>query len=134
MISYYGGKTLVLRFQRFLGVDWEEIGNLEKRFQGKKEAIAIFFSRAIPVFPISLVSIFAGLLRVPLKPFTVYTFLGSIFRCFSLAFVGWWIGATYEKAATRLNSAETFVSILMLIGMIGVLAYLYYKLRKRKPI
>jgi membrane protein DedA with SNARE-associated domain len=133
MISYYGGKALVLRFQRFLGVDWEEIGNLEKRFQGKKEAIAIFFSRAIPVFPISLVSIFAGLLRVPLKPFTVYTFLGSIFRCFFLAFIGWWIGATYEKVATRLNSAETFVSILMLIGMVGVLAYLYYKLRKKKP-
>ena len=134
MISYYGGKALVLRFQRFLGVDWEEIGNLEKRFQGKKEAMAIFFSRAIPVFPISLVSIFAGLLRVPLKPFTVYTFLGSIFRCFFLALVGWWIGATYEKVATRLNSVETFVSILMLIGMVGILAYLYYKLRKKKPI
>ncbi len=133
MISYYGGKALVLRFKRFLGVDWEEVGNLEKRFQGKKEAIAIFFSRAIPVFPISLVSIFAGLLRVPLKPFTVYTFLGSIFRCFFLAFVGWWIGATYEKVATRLNSAETFVSILILIGMVGALAYLYYKLRKKKP-
>ena len=132
MISYYGGKALVLRFQRFLDVDWEEIENLEKRFQGKKEAIAIFFSRAIPVFPISLVSIFAGLLRVPLKPFTVYTFLGSIFRCFFLAFVGWWIGATYEKVATRLNSAETFVSILMLIGMVGVLGYLYHKLRKKK--
>ncbi len=134
MISYYGGKSLVLRFQRFLDVDWEEIGNLEKRFQGKKEAIAIFFSRAIPVFPISLVSIFAGLLRVPLKPFTVYTFLGSTFRCCFLASVGWWIGATYEKVATRLNSTETFVSILMLIGMVGVLAYLYYKLRKKKPV
>ena len=133
MISYYGGKALVLRFQRFLGVDWDEVENLEKRFHGKKEAIAIFFSRAIPVFPISLVSIFAGLLRVPLKPFTLYTFFGSIFRCFFLAFVGWWIGATYEKVATRLNSAETFVSILMLIGMVGVLAYLYYKLRKKKP-
>ena len=133
MISYYGGKALVLRFQRFLDVDWEEIENLEKRFQGKKEAIAIFFSRAIPVFPISLVSILAGLLRVPLKPFTVYTFLGSMFRCFFLAFAGWWIGATYEKVATRLNSVETFVSILMLIGMVGVLAYLYYKLRKKKP-
>ena len=35
-ISYYGGKALVVRFQRFLGVDWEEIENLEKRFQGKK--------------------------------------------------------------------------------------------------
>ncbi len=130
LISYYGGKALVVRFQRFLGVDWKEIENLEKRFQGKKEALSIFFSRAIPVFPISLVSIFAGLLRVPVRTFTFYTFLGSILRCLFLGFVGWWIGATYEKVATQLDSVETIISILMLIVMGGVLGYLYYKFRK----
>lgn len=133
MISYYGGKALVVRVQRFLDVDWEEIENLEKRFQGKKENLSLFLSRAIPVFPISLVSILAGLIRVPIRPFTLYTFLGSIFRCFFLGFVGWWIGATYEKAATQLDSVETIVSILMLIGMVVVLGYLYLKLRKSKP-
>ncbi len=129
-ISYYGGKALVDRFQRFLGVDWKEIENLEKRFRGKKEAWSLFLSRAIPVFPISLVSIFAGLLHIPIRPFTLYTFLGSIFRCFFLAFVGWWIGATYEKVATRLDSVETIVSVLLLIGMGVVLIFLYYKFRK----
>ncbi len=133
LISYYGGKALVVRYQRFLGVDWKEIENLEKRFQGKKEALSIFFSRAIPVFPISLVSIFAGLLRVPVRPFTFYTFLGSMFRCLFLGFVGWWIGATYEKVATRLDSVETIISILMLIGMGVVLGYLYYRFRKSTP-
>ena len=129
-ISYYGGKALVVRFQRFLGVDWNEIESLEKRFRGKKEALSIFLSRAIPVIPISLVSIFAGLLRIPIKPFTIYTFLGSIFRCFFLSFFGWWIGATYEKAAVHLDSIETIVSILMLIGMCVVFGYLYYKFRR----
>jgi membrane protein DedA with SNARE-associated domain len=133
LISYYGGKALVVRYQRFLGVDWKEIENLEKRFQGKKEALSIFLSRAIPVFPISLVSIFAGLLRVPVRPFTFYTFLGSIFRCLFLGFVGWWIGATYEKVATRLDSVETIISILMLVGMGVVLGYLYYRFRKSTP-
>ena len=130
MISYYGGKALVDRFQRFLGVDWKEIENLEKRFRGKKEAWSLFLSRAIPVFPISLVSIFAGLLHIPIRPFTLYTFLGSIFRCFFLAFVGWWIGATYEKVATRLDSVETIVSVLLLIGMGIVLIFLYHKFRR----
>jgi membrane protein DedA with SNARE-associated domain len=130
MISLYGGKALVVRFQRFLDVDWDQIERLEKRFQGKKEALSIFLSRAIPVFPISLVSIFAGLLRIPIKPFTIYTFLGSIFRCFFLGFFGWWIGATYEKVATRLDSLETIVSILMLVGMVVAFGYLYYKFRR----
>ena len=133
LISFYGGKALVVRFQRFLGVDWKKIENLERRFRGKKEALMIFLSRAIPVFPISLVSIFAGLLRIRIKPFTLYTFLGSIFRCFFLAFFGWWIGATYEKAATRLDSVETVISILMLIGMGAAFGYLYYKFRRLAP-
>jgi membrane protein DedA with SNARE-associated domain len=132
MISFYGGKALVLRLQRFLDVDWDQIERLEKRFQGRKEAWSIFLSRAIPVFPISLVSVFAGLLRIPIKPFTVYTFLGSIFRCFFLGFFGWWIGATYEKAATHIDSVETIISIVMLIGMGVVFGYLYQKFRRSK--
>ncbi len=132
MISFYGGKALVLRLQRFLDVEWGQIERLEKRFQGRKEAWSIFLSRAIPVFPISLVSIFAGLLRIPIKPFTVYTFLGSIFRCFFLGFFGWWIGATYEKAATHIDSVETIISIVMLIGMGVVFGYLYHKFRRSK--
>ena len=130
LISYYGGKALVVRFERFLGVDWDQIERLEKRFHGRRENLSLFLFRAIPVFPISLVSVFAGLFRIPLKPFTLYTFLGSIFRCLSLGFVGWWIGATFEKLATRLDSVETIVSILMLVGMGAVLGYLYFKLRR----
>jgi len=133
LISFYGGKALVIRLQRFLDVDWNQIENLEKRFEGKKEALSIFLSRAIPVFPISLISIFAGLLRIPIRPFALYTFLGSIFRCLFLAFFGWWIGATYEKVASRLDSVETIVSILMLIGMGAVFAYLYQKFRRSTP-
>ena len=130
-ISYYGGKALVIRFQRFLDVDWNQIERLEKRFQGKKEAWSLFLARAIPVFPISLVSIFSGLFRIPIRPFTLYTFLGSIFRCLFLGFVGWWAGATYEKVAGHLDSLETIISILMLIAMGGILGYLYYKFRRQ---
>lgn len=130
-ISYYGGKGLVIRFQRFLDVDWNQIERLEKRFQGKKEAWSLFLARAIPVFPISLVSIFSGLFRIPIRPFTLYTFLGSIFRCLFLGFVGWWAGATYEKVAGHLDSLETIISILMLIAMGGILGYLYHKFRRQ---
>lgn len=131
LVSYHGGRILVTRYRRFLDVNWEEIERLEKRFHGKRESFMIFISRAIPVFPLSLVSISAGLLRIPIRSFTVYTFLGSIFRCLLLGVVGWWIGATYEKVATRLNSLETFVSILMLITMGIALGWLYYRFRKK---
>lgn len=131
VISYYGGKALVIRFQRFLDVDWEQIERLEKRFQGKGEAWSLFLFRSIPVFPLSLVSVFAGLFRIPIKPFTLYTFLGSIFRCLFLGIVGWWAGATYERVATHIDSLETIISVLMLMAMGGILGYLYYKFRRQ---
>jgi len=130
LISFHGGRALVLRLQRFLDVDWDELGRLERRFQGKKEALSIFLSRAIPVFPLSLVSVFAGLLRIPLRPYTFYTFWGSVFRCLFLGFFGWWVGATYEKAATHLDSLETAISVLMLLAMGLVFVYLYLKFRR----
>ena len=129
-VSYYGGRTLVARFQRLLDVDWDGIASLEKQFKGRKEVVSLFLLRAIPVFPISLVSVFAGLLRIPFKPFTICTLCGAIFRCFFLGFIGWWIGTTYEKLAAHLDSAETIVSIGMLIGMFAVLGYLYLKFRR----
>jgi membrane protein DedA with SNARE-associated domain len=130
-ISYYGGKALVIRFERFLGVDWDQIEKLEKRFQGKKVAWSLILARAIPAFPLSLVSVFAGLLRIPVRPFTLYTFFGSIIRILFLGFVGWWVGATYEKVASHLDSLETIVSVLMLIALGGILGYLYYKFREK---
>jgi membrane protein DedA with SNARE-associated domain len=133
LISFYGGKALVIRLERFLDVDWNQIERLEKRFQGRKQALSIFLSRAIPVFPISLVSVFAGLLRIPIRPFTIFTFLGSIFRTLFLGFFGWWFGATYEKAASRLDSIETIMSIILLIGMGIAFAYLYQKFRRSTP-
>ncbi|MGB9629761.1 MAG: hypothetical protein ACPL6D_13985, partial [Thermodesulfobacteriota bacterium] len=59
-------------------------------------------------------------------------FLGSIFRCLFLGFFGWWIGATYEKVATRLDSVETIISILMLIAMGLTFSFLYYRFRKSR--
>ncbi len=41
-----------------------------------------------------------------------------------------WIGATYEKAATKVDSVETIVSVIMLIAMFAVLGYLYLKFRR----
>lgn len=131
-ISYYGGKALVIRFERFLGVDWDQIERLEKRFQGKKVAWSLILARAIPAFPLSLVSVFAGLFRIPIRPFTLYTFIGSVFRILFLGFLGWWVGATYEKVASHLDRLETIISVLMLIAMGSVLLYLYYKFRKQR--
>src|SRR6185503_19413323 len=66
-IGYYGGKPMVDRWERFLGFSWRDVEALERRFQGGQIITSIFFLRALPIFPLSVISAAAGLLRLPLK-------------------------------------------------------------------
>jgi len=98
MISFYGGKALVVRLERFLDVDWKrnrELGETVQSKAGGPEHLSLSSHSGLSI---SLVSIFAWAPPGSLRPFTLYTFLGSIFRCLLLGFFGWWIGATYEKS------------------------------------
>lgn len=129
-IGYWGGKPLVLKCQKFLDLSWEDIERMEEKFRrNKSEGWGLFLLRAIPVFPLSLVSAFGGLIRIKPVPFTLYTFLGSAVRCFILGIVGWRVGETYDQAAHNLNSFETLVSAGILLTCFGALGYLYLKHR-----
>src|SRR5688572_1987971 len=66
-IGYFGGKPLVDRWKGFLGFNWSDVEALEGRFQGGQVNLSIFFLRALPIFPLSVISAAAGLLRLPVK-------------------------------------------------------------------
>lgn len=89
-IGYLGGKPLVERLQGFLGFGWSDVEAMERRFHVGQVNTSLFFLRALPIFPLSVISAAAGLLRLPIKQFTLWTFYGSIPRCF---FLGYLVGA-----------------------------------------
>ncbi len=74
-IGYYGGKPLVDQWERFLGFSWRDVEALERRFQSGQVKNTIFFLRALPIFPLSVISAAAGLLRLPLNQFSALDFL-----------------------------------------------------------
>ena len=106
LISFYGAEPWWFASSG----SWVSIGNrspIWKKIPWKTEALTIFLSRAIPVFPISLVSIFADFCAFPLdllpfSPFWVrfFVFLSWVFRDGGSV-------TTYEKVATHLDSQET---------------------------
>ena len=130
-IGYWGGKPLVTKCQKWLDLTWEDIEKMEVKFrQGKNEAWSMILLRAIPVFPLSLVSVFGGLIRMQAVPFGFYTLLGSAIRCFILGLIGWRVGETYYQMAHQLNSFETLVSAGILLVCFGILGYLCLKHRR----
>lgn len=128
-IGYFGGKTLVDRWKGFLGFNWNDVESLERRFQGGRINTSIFFLRALPIFPLSVISAAAGLLRLPLQQFSLWTFYGAIPRCLLLGYLGWGLGETYQGFAKGLDKAEGIVSGILILTIIGAIVWLRARVR-----
>jgi len=128
-IGYFGGKALVERWQGFLGFSWSDVEALEKRFRAGQINTSIFFLRALPIFPLSVISAAAGLLRLPIKQFSLWTFYGTIPRCLFLGYLGWGLGETYQAIAKDIDKAETIVSVILIVGIFVAIVWLRAKVR-----
>jgi membrane protein DedA with SNARE-associated domain len=128
-IGYLGGKPLVERLQGFLGFGWSDVEAMERRFHVGQVNTSLFFLRALPIFPLSVISAAAGLLRLPIKQFTLWTFYGSIPRCFFLGYLGWGLGEPYHAIAKGIDKVETVVSLLLLGLIFALILWLRSKVR-----
>jgi membrane protein DedA with SNARE-associated domain len=128
-IGYFGGKTVVDRWKGFLGFNWSDVEALERRFQGGRVNTTIFLLRALPIFPLSVISAAAGLLRLPLQQFSLWTFYGAIPRCLLLGYLGWGLGETYQGFAKGLDRAEGIVSAILVLTIVGAIVWLRARVR-----
>lgn len=128
-IGYLGGKPLVDRWKTFLGFSWNDVEALERRFQAGQVNTTIFFLRALPIFPLSVISAAAGLLRLPIGQFSLWTFYGTIPRCLFLAYLGWGLGETYQGIAKGIDKAEGIVSGILILAIFAVIIWLRARVR-----
>jgi len=128
-IGFFGGKPLVQRWKGFFGFSWEDVDILQKRLRGGQIKMTIFLLRAVPIIPLSLISMAAGFVRLSITPFTLWTFYGSIPRCLILGYLGWGIGETYHGLAYGIDRVETAVSLFIILALLGGIVWLRGKIR-----
>ena len=129
-IGFWGGKPLVDRWKGFLGLEWREVDAFQHRLRGGQVKATIFFLRALPIFPLSLISAAAGFVRLSPTTFTLWTLYGSIPRCLLLAYLGWGLGDTYHGLAHGIDRAETLVSLTIVLLTLGIIVWLRARVRK----
>src|SRR6185436_1493220 len=78
-VSRYVGRPVVERWGKFFFVPPEKLARAE-RFLARYEAGGIFFARLLPVVR-HLISIPAGLVRMPFGTFSAMTVIGSALWC-----------------------------------------------------
>lgn len=90
---------------------------------------SVFFCRCVPVLR-SLISIPAGMTRMPLITFTIYTAVGSLIWNVLLVSLGAWAGDSWEMISGYITMYSDVVKII-LIGIV-ISAVVYYLWNKRK--
>lgn len=130
-LARYLGRPLVYRFaESRLGhmclIDSKKVENAERYFD-EHGAVGTFFGRLVPAVR-QLISIPAGLARMGLGRFVLYTTLGAGLWNSILAGMGWYIGHYYSgQLEDKVAQYSGELKIAMLFLGIAVVLYLAYK-------
>ena len=138
LVLYYVGYLLPKEkiYQLFDG----KLGNLLKikkddilkceTWFNQKGILTVFICRFIPTIR-SLISIPAGLSHMPLKPFIIFTILGSFIWNIVLIYLGVVAGDNWPHIVQLFNQYAKLIMVILAILIIIVIV-IFFRLRKKK--
>jgi membrane protein DedA with SNARE-associated domain len=128
-IARKGGRPLVDRFAKFFHIDLKYIEKVEDQCQ-KWGAGIVLVGRCIPGVR-TLVSIPAGLVRIPFVKFFAATFAGAYVWCTILIGAGYVLGHEWKLIS---DYVKTHLPLVFVAGILIIAAYLVYHYRAALPI
>jgi membrane protein DedA with SNARE-associated domain len=111
--------VIVLRYGKYFRVREHELDRAEVWFERYGDK-AVFWSRLLPVVR-TFISLPAGMARMKLVPFSIYSFLGSLPWSFGLAYGGYVLGRNWEKLATNVEVAAYVIAFLLVVGVVALI-------------
>jgi len=132
MLSYWlgraGGKPLLLKYGKYVFVRPKDIEKTEEYF-AKHGGKTIFIGRFLPVVR-HLISIPAGIARMPIPTFAGLTVAGASIWGGGLMVLGYWLGENWEPVAQKAKKFDLVIAGLIVIGIVAI-AVRFYMQRKR---
>lgn len=104
-------RGLVARHGRWFGLDESDLDKSEQWFD-RRASMAVLVCRCIPLMR-SLISIPAGLRRMSLIPFTLYTLVGSLVWNVLLIGAGYLLGERYQQVEEPLELFQKVVLVVL---------------------
>jgi len=121
--AYYvgasGGRWFLLRYGKWVLIAPHEI-EVADRFFVRWGGPAVFFSRLLPVVR-TFIAFPAGVARMRLMPFSVYTVVGSYLWCLALAYAGMKLGQDWDDLGPYFHRFDTVIAVLLVAGLAAVL-------------
>lgn len=126
-VGMFGGRPLIEKYGRFVFISKRDLDMADRWFEKRGEVI-VFVSRLLPAIR-TFIAFPAGVARMNLTKFVIYTFAGSLPWCLGLAYVGQKLGEQWNKDDTLKTWFHRFDFV---IGIIGVLAVVWWVRRHLK--
>lgn len=120
-IGVYGGRPIVLKYGRYLLLNEQHLKTTENFFAKYGEK-AIFISRFIPVVR-HFISIPAGIGRMKIHKFFIYTMFGAGLWNSFLAYLGYYLGSQWYE----IRNYSEVIDIIIVALIIASIIYLVYK-------
>jgi membrane protein DedA with SNARE-associated domain len=118
LIAYYaglwGGRPLLLKYGRYVLITPKEIDQADRWFQ-KYGEITVFVTRLMPVVR-TFISLPAGIARMNVIRFTVFTFAGAFFWSVALAWLGYIVGENWEDILPYFRPVSVPIALAVLAG------------------
>jgi membrane protein DedA with SNARE-associated domain len=120
----HGGRPFLERYGRYVLIPPHEL-EIADRFFARWGSPAVFFSRLLPVVR-TFIALPAGIARMDLGRFSVYTLIGSYPWCLALAYAGMKLGQHWRDLAPYFHRFDTVIGVVLVLGAV---AFLYNRIR-----
>jgi membrane protein DedA with SNARE-associated domain len=130
-VGLYGGRPFIEKYGRYVLMSRHDLDLADRWFARYGEAI-VFASRLLPVVR-TFIAFPAGVARMNLTRFTVYTFLGSLPWCLGLAYVGQLLGEQWDKSETLKTWFHRFDFLIGVILLLGAAWWVWRHIKHSRP-
>ena len=127
-VAAFGGRPVLETYGKYVLITHKELERTD-RFFARYGAATVFFGRFLPVVR-TFIAFPAGLARMPMAKFQIYTFLGSWPWCFALAYVGSVLGARWESDPTMRKLFHDFDAVVAVAGLAAVAWFVWSRWRE----
>jgi membrane protein DedA with SNARE-associated domain len=114
----YGGRPVIEKYGRYVLLSRHDLDIADRWFANHGEAI-VFVSRLLPAIR-TFIAFPAGVARMNLKRFIIYTFAGSLPWCLGLAYIGQKLGEQWNKDDTLKTWFHRFDFVIGIVGALAV--------------
>jgi membrane protein DedA with SNARE-associated domain len=110
-----GGRDLILRYGRFVHVTEGRLGMADRWFARYGER-TVLIARCLPLVR-TFISLPAGIAKMPLRRFALYTTVGCVPWVLALTLLGEAVGKNWETLHTRLAFLDYVVAAMIVAGL-----------------